>query len=500
MIQTYQPEEATRMLQNLLGNLPGMAYRCKYDKTYTMMYLSPVCLQLTGYDPEELILNQMISYGDLILKEDRQLVWEAVNEGVQKSCRFEMSYRIRTKDNTIKWVREKGNAVYNEDNSQIQFLEGFIADITAEREAEELLMERETRLAEILKTIDLGVLFADKKGRVLETNEAFTKITGVSGQEVIGQTAMKLAQKMLGTKDQAKIIPLIVKLLKGEPSIAVDIKFNNRLLRIDTHITKNQQLVTFFADITKQKEYEDNLLKAKIKAEESDRLKSSFLANMSHEIRTPMNGIVGFAELLKEENLNKEETDRYVDIILANSEQLLHVINDVLDLSRIEAGRLGVFPHRFDPYPMLRNLEETASVLVKHKPIQVILKFDLPAKFTLESDKNRVQQVLFNLVSNAAKFTEKGTIQIGCFRNSWDYIEFYVRDSGTGVSKQVGQKIFERFRQGNEGDNRPFAGTGLGLSISQALVNLLGGQLGYTSTEGKGSYFYFTLPHELRIE
>lgn len=269
---------------------------------------------------------------------------------------------------------------------------------------------------------------------------------------------------------------------------------------METHTTPTGKVVTFLTDVTRQKEYEDNLLNAKLKAVENDRLKSSFLANMSHEIRTPMNGIVGFTELLRDPDLTETEKERYINIIHANSEQLLHVINDILDLSRIEAGRLGVFPHKFDPYPMFQNLVQTAQVLVNHKQIQVKLKYDLPNGFMLESDKNRVNQILFNLLSNAVKFTEKGTIEIGAFRNSWDYIEIYVRDSGIGVPKRIGQKIFDRFRQGHEGDNRPYAGTGLGLSISKALINMMGGQIGYTSTEGKGSYFYFTLPHELVIE
>ena len=219
---------------------------------------------------------------------------------------------------------------------------------------------------------------------------------------------------------------------------------------------------------------------------------------MSHEFPTPMNGIIGFSELLKDQDLAQEERDRYIDIIHANSEQLLHVINDILDLSRIEAGRLGVFPHKFDPLPMIQNLTETAKVLVKHKPIQVSFKYDLPSDFSLYADRNRVNQVFFNLVANAVKFTEKGKIEIGGFRTSWDTVEFYVRDTGIGVPKRTGQKIFERFRQGHDGDNRPYGGTGLGLSISKALITMMGGQIGYTSTEGKGSYFYFSLPSDLQ--
>ena len=135
--------------------------------------------------------------------------------------------------------------------------------------------------------------------------------------------------------------------------------------------------------------------------------------------------------------------------------------------------------------------EETLQVM---KNLEAILT---AAGATIESDKNRLQQVLYNLISNAVKFTIEGSIEIGCFRNSWEYIEFYVKDTGAGIPKEAGLKVFERFRQAEEGDNRPYGGSGLGLSISKALVQLLGGQLGYTSTHGKGSHFYFTLPDRL---
>lgn len=131
-----------------------------------------------------------------------------------------------------------------------------------------------------------------------------------------------------------------------------------------------------------------------------------------------MNGIVGFTDLLRDPDLTDNEKHRYIDIIHANSEQLLHVINDILDISRIEAGRLGIFPHSFDPFPMLRYLEDTARILVEHKPITVSLEYDLPVGASIESDKNRLKQVLFNLISNAVKFTRKGSIEIGCYRNS----------------------------------------------------------------------------------
>lgn len=500
MLKSSTPEEAARMLDNLLGNLPGMAYRCNFDQDYTMIYISQACQELTGYEAEELLDNSVLSYNDLIHPEDRSKVWLKVLQGVEKRRRFEINYRIKTRDGELKWVWEKGNAIYDEKTGQPMFLEGFIIDVSKEKSAEQEIFDRESRLAEILKVVDLGVVVAEETGIVIEVNPAFSEITGIPGEDLIGHSAYALAQKLLPATTNDEVTPGLMEAFHGKTPPPGEIKYNNRLLRMETHTTPTGKVVTFLTDVTRQKEYEDNLLNAKLRAEESDRLKSSFLANMSHEIRTPMNGIVGFSELLRDTDLTHEEKERYIEIIHVNSEQLLHIINDILDLSRIEAGRLGVFPHKFDPYPLFKNLVQTAQILVKQKPIQIKLKYDLPNGFILESDKNRVNQILFNLISNAVKFTEKGVIELGAFRNSWDYIEFYVRDTGIGVPKKTGQKIFERFRQGHDGDNRPYAGTGLGLSISKALVNMMGGQIGYSSTEGKGSYFYFTLPNELVVE
>ena len=147
---------------------------------------------------------------------------------------------------------------------------------------------------------------------------------------------------------------------------------------------------------------------------------------------------------------------------------------------------------------LLKNLQETTQILVEHKPISVRFKYDLPVGAMIETDVNRLQQILMNLISNAVKFTNEGYIEIGCHRFNEDYIEFFIKDSGIGVKKEAGQKIFERFRQVDEGDTRSYGGAGLGLSISKSLVSLLGGKIAYVTTPGKGSQFYFTIPDKLK--
>jgi len=491
-------QDKESMFDHLLGNLPGLVYRCKFDQDYTMLFLSESCKKLTGFDPEVIINSRNKAFQDIIHEDDLIKVWKAISQAMHDKTRFNITFRIKTKSGQIKWITNRGTGIYHDESLDPAYIEGYITDISELKNISGELSDREKRLHEVVKNVNVGIVLLEMNGGILEANKAMEEITGLSSAELIGKKPTQLARQLLKPKDVTNILPLVLKAMCGQQIQPFKVTIKKKILEIRTAVTGPKHVTAFVTDITQQKEFEDQIIQAKIKAEESDRLKSTFLANMSHEIRTPMNGIVGFTELLRDPQLSDEEKERYIDIIHANSEQLLNIINDILDISRIEAGRLGIFPSPFDPYVLLKNLQETTKILVKHKPINVVLKFDLPIGATIDTDKNRLQQILFNLISNATKFTQKGYIELGCHRINSHYIEFFIKDSGIGIRQNAGQKIFERFRQVEEGDNRPFGGTGLGLSICKSLVQLLGGSIGYVSTVGKGSQFYFTIPDELK--
>ncbi|MEZ5197335.1 MAG: tetratricopeptide repeat protein [Bacteroidales bacterium] len=256
--------------------------------------------------------------------------------------------------------------------------------------------------------------------------------------------------------------------------------------------------VLIITDVSERIGFINNLKQAKLDAEESDRLKTAFLANMSHEIRTPMNSIIGFSNLLMESDLEKDKKEEYLSHILQSSKLLLNLIDDIIDISKIEAGQVRVHLQEFNINPLVNDLFKVFHSSNRNPDVE--LRLNIPADsddFTLHSDPLRLKQVLSNLIGNALKFTQNGFVELGynIKKNGVnDRIEFYVRDSGIGIPKNKLQLIFERFRQVDDSRTRKFGGTGLGLAISRKLVELLEGSIWLESEEGKGTTFYCSLP------
>ncbi|MBK7027879.1 MAG: response regulator [Bacteroidales bacterium] len=251
-------------------------------------------------------------------------------------------------------------------------------------------------------------------------------------------------------------------------------------------------------DITEMEETRQRLIMAKEKAEESDRLKTAFLANMSHEIRTPMNAIIGFSDLLSDEDLAPEDREDFISKIKLSGESLMNIINDIIDIAKIEAGQLKITDAECDIDKLLANLYGTFSEIKNrsHKS-ELELKLNLPSSDTplvTIADPLRLHQVLTNLLSNALKFTEFGQIEFGyTFKDS--IIQFFVRDTGIGILRSKQQLLFQRFSQLDQSTTRKYGGTGLGLAISKNIVELMGGSIWLESEPGQGSLFQFTLPY-----
>jgi CheY-like chemotaxis protein len=258
-------------------------------------------------------------------------------------------------------------------------------------------------------------------------------------------------------------------------------------------------MLEIFQDITERKEFEVELIQAKDKAEEGDRLKTAFLHNISHEIRTPMNAIVGFSALLGEPDLDTQSRKDYIEMIMQSSNHLLSILSDIIDISNIEAGIVKIAKNKIDVNNTLRTILNQFTLKAKEKNVNLVLETELKDTDSLiTADSTKLTQIITNLVSNALKFTDKGSVAIGCeIRDK--FLEFRVSDTGIGISEEHHKRIFDRFYQVQHSKTRLYEGTGLGLAISRANAEHMGGRMWLTSEQGKGTIFCFTIPYEKQV-
>jgi PAS domain S-box-containing protein len=289
-----------------------------------------------------------------------------------------------------------------------------------------------------------------------------------------------------------------------EFKLATGIESIKYVLAIGIISNNSEKCLLTLIDITKHKQTENELTKAMEKAEENERLKTAFLANMSHEIRTPMNGILGFAELLKDHKLRGEEQQKYIGIIEKSGTRLLNIINNIISISKIESHQIEVSVTDTNVNEQVEFIYQFFKMEAEQKNLLLTFQNELSVNDAyIKTDMEKLYAVLTNLVKNAIKFTQTGSIEFG-YKVKGEFFEFFVKDSGPGIPDVQKEIIFERFRQGSESLTRNYEGAGLGLSISKAFVEMLGGKIWVTnnpdiiSANGNrintGSIFYFTLP------
>ena len=365
----------------------------------------------------------------------------------------------------------------------------------------------EVNALKLSKAIDqspVSIVITDSKGAVEYVNPKFTEVTGYTVNEVLGRN-----QRMLksGEHDSDFYRELWETILSGRDWHGEFLNKNKdgKLYwesTIISPVNDEEGKITHFVavkeDISEKKRIMEDLIAAKEKAEESDRLKSSFLANVSHEIRTPMNAIIGFSSFLNEPTVDPDKIHFYTQIIQKQAYSLLAIIEDILDISKIEAGQMRMVESDGDIRELLLDIFNTYDATRQDNGkagIHFLINNRLKEEENLVStDFKWLKQILTNLAGNAFKFTSSGHITIGCRRAGQAMLEFFVEDSGIGIAPEKQEIIFERFRQADEAKNREYGGTGLGLAISRGLVELLGGKLTIHSQPGAGSTFSFTVP------
>jgi len=350
----------------------------------------------------------------------------------------------------------------------------------------------------LFETLPDGILVLDGKNRIQDINRAALLFLGIQNKDIIG-----LPTQLSGSSE-TQLLNAVIDHETDDQTQEVRSNAEFKTFRILKHKIKNQSesRLVVIRDITEQKQAEWELIKAKEHAEESDRLKSAFLANMSHEIRTPMNGILGFAELLKEPRLSSETSQEYISIIESSGVRMLSIINDLIEISKIESGTMRVYLSETNVNDQTGFVFKFFKPEAEKKGLSLILSNSLPSnEAIIRTDREKLYSILTNLLKNAIKFTPTGTIEFGYNRlmtkslTSLPELVFFVKDTGNGISSELKDVIFERFRQGSESLNKRYEGAGLGLAISKAYVEMLGGRIWIDKDSEIGSAFYFTLPY-----
>jgi PAS domain S-box-containing protein len=412
-------------------------------------------------------------------------------------------------------VREKADIEFDDKGNAIKAI-GFTQDITERKKSEiELLkakekaQESEEKYKALYENAPLAYQSLNEDGSFKDVNPTWLSTLGYKREEVIGKFYKDLLhpdwlshfEKNYPAFKKRGYVNDVQFKIRHKKGHYLDISFEGC---IGYHPDGSfKQTYCVFQDITEKKKALEELVIAKEKAEESDRLKSAFLANMSHEIRTPMNGILGFSNLLKEPKLSGEEQQKYIGIIEKSGARMLNIINDIVDISKIEAGLMKLDIKESDINEQIEYIYTFFKPEVEAKGMKLSFKNTLPAKEAIiKTDREKVFAILTNLVKNAIKYTNKGSIEFGVSTSSTSKqgsepveLQFYVKDTGIGIPKNRQEAIFERFIQADIEDVQAQQGAGLGLAITKAYTEMLGGEIWVESEEDRGSTFYFTIPY-----
>ncbi len=466
----------------------------------SIVYMSPSCKRISGFSPEEFTKNPQLLI-DIVHPDDKHLFDDFIRKGnavIDDIKSFD--FRIITKENTTKWMNHVYRKVYDK-NDRYLGIRASNRDITERKIAEEELRNSEERFRTLFYESPDAVFVQNFDGIILDVNPAACKLHMMEKEDIVGKNVMDLVpdfHKDTVANEFPKWITGELTTQQGfsltSTGLSVPIQINGSKIRY----SGKERLLFIVRDITKIKETEDKLRKSVRKAEEADMLKSVFLANMSHEIRTPMNAIIGFSEILSDQDLTKKERQEFINYITQGSNTLMNLIEDIIDITKIEAGQIKINFAECDVNNLMDELYATfLKMKNKNGKQKLELRLNKPIVkdgFAITTDPSRIRQILSNLIVNALKFTDEGFIEFGFTIIGENQIIFYVKDTGLGIPDEKKDLIFERFGQVEYHSSQNKKGTGLGLSISKKLSELLGGDLTVESEVDKGSIFYLTLP------
>ncbi len=550
-LQLNNSQLSEEKFKSLIANLSGIVYRCACDRNWTMEFLGGAVAELTGFQAEEFLDNQIRSWASIIHPEDREMVERIVNECVICRQPYSFEYRIIDAQGNIHWFYEKGQCIFSEDN-QLLWLDGAIFDISDRKQIEIELLER-VHLSILLAEIGSASIYTgtleeliqacvESLWRHLPINFAHvwtvnTLGNGLDSQASAGQFNSTDSDRLRNLIGRDKILfvaqglfePLLtdqilasvaeddqlwlqtkgIAAIEGYPLMVKERVIGLMLFaapaHLDTDIHSIEGIANAIALAIDRKQSEEKLKQSTQIAESANKARRLFLANMSHELRTPLNSILGFTQLILRDISPDDNHHSYLKIIHNSGEHLLGLINDVLDMSKIESGRISVNANDFDLYQFLDNLEKMFYLKANTQALQLNFKRSPQVPQWINADEPKLRQILINLLSNAIKFTNRGAVTLSVEVNNLqkttaDQVNliFVVEDSGEGIPVNELERIFEPFEQTDIG-RKASEGTGLGLSISSKFAQLMEGKITVSSILGEGSIFELNLPVNIPV-
>jgi len=483
--------ESEKKFRNLFENSPEGKSIMRIDGSFDS---NRAYREILGYSTEEMAT---MTWMDTTYEEDipyTKNVLQELIDGKISTANYEN--RFLHKNGNIVWAMV---SIYLQRNiyGEPEFFITTLIDITNRINSEKKIKT----LSKAIEQSPTSIMITDANGDIEYVNDLFLSFSQYSLEELKGRKPRIFNKGHLSEEDYNSMWDTLRsgKIWRGEfQNRTKDNNFyweNVTISPIHDKDGSTSNYIISLVDVTERRKMVDDLIEAKEKAQESDRLKTAFLHNISHEIRTPMNAIVGFSGLLTDPDLDHQRRNQFTDIIVKSSDQLLSIINDIIKIASIEAGQAKINVTEFDLNNELEQVYEQFTLVADKQNVSLNLVSMVSDEYWIETDQTKLIQVVTNLLTNALKFTTKGYVNFG-YTEKGDEIEFFVEDTGIGISAEFHEEIFQRFRQVESSEARTYGGSGLGLSISKGYVELLGGKIWLKSVLGKGSVFYFSIPRK----